>query len=646
MPSINLLNNNEETKEHKELPSQNLDSAPIRRNISRVVDLTKSIAARAKASSSIVKYGLDQIEWISQPVVDKVVAFGDPLLAKVDNGINSAYGALFSESPKAATFLDSKWFHKVDEIIGFQFFYNAAKTQYLLLSKKGDPVQREDFGASLKKTLQHVWDDSLGVVADAFWEKAKSIEGKDSAEGLKRINSGTWLEFKLQFQEVWGSQIVGTFQARVISPAASLYAVALDHYLSFDLAQRRVSAQEFVLGMKTRLGNSWNENLEKPLREFLVSAQTAAIGELRRLHRALDSNKDGIVTIGDVIDVGQKVVGPVVDLTTGLVTGTWRGFLQVSQNTFDFIVPSGSESYNPPLLDEDQKAPITLKSVQNRVSRRLKAKAFAGFGRVRKFSAERLKDIIHIDLIAYAEEVIDNSKNSAKPTYDQVQAKLNVALLSIRSTLNEATVASKDFLEVAMKRTKLDQIGERTKPVASLLKVKLQEAIDRAKDLSAYGKDYLIYHQELSTLPMDTAQFILHVPYLLSSRPKPGSGSSDFSVVKTKIENLLSAIRDTFTCLILLDRTSVSTKSGQLVVTEESNGKGDIGDRKGDTGDRKGDPVESVDKKEARVEESAQVGAEGEGAEGEEESAEGEEEGAEEEEEVEEETEQGKEQEE
>jgi len=210
------------------------------------------------------------------------------------------------------------------------------------------------------------------------------------------------------------------------------------------------------------------------------------------------------------------------------------------------------------------------------VSRRLKAKALAGFGEVRKFSAERLKDLIHIDLIAYAEEVIDNSKNTAKPTYDQVQARLNHALLSIHHALDEATVASKEVLDTVVKRTKLDQLGERVKPFAHHLKVKLQEAIERAKDLSTYGKDYILHHQELSTLPTDTAHFILHVPYLLSIQARSKS-HNNFPIITTKIENLLVAIRDVFACLILLDTSRAEKQAVKFNeekgVFSETNGK-------------------------------------------------------------------------
>jgi len=132
----------------------------------------------------------------------------------------------------------------------------------------------------------------------------------------------------------------------------------------------------------------------------------------------------------------------------------------------------------------------------------------------------------------------------------------------------------KDFLEGAMKHTKLDKLRERAKPVISQLTQKLQEAIDRAKDLSVYGKDYLIYHQELSTLPLDTARFILHVPYLLSIRSEPDC-TEKYSVVKIKIGNLLNAVRDTFACLVLLDNISkpIEEKTKPEEPTVEENPK-------------------------------------------------------------------------
>jgi hypothetical protein len=109
--------------------------------------------------------------------------------------------------------------------------------------------------------------------------------------------------------------------------------------------------------------------------------------------------------------------------------------------------------------------------------KRLSAKAVErlteSFSHVREFSETRGKEIIHIDLIAYAEEVLDNAKNVAKPTYLAVQKQLAMAIENVStsvSALQEAVVTSVDRAE---------------------LLEKLEVALVRIRELAKYGKSYV-----------------------------------------------------------------------------------------------------------------------------------------------------------
>lgn len=92
---------------------------------------------------------------------------------------------------------------------------------------------------------------------------------------------------------------------------------------------------------------------------------------------------------------------------------------------------------------------------------------------VREFSATRSKDIIHVDLIAYAEEVIDNAHKVAKPTYIAVQKQLAVAI----SNVNTSITALQDAVVEKVNRAELLE--------------KLEVAMERTRELAKYGASYV-----------------------------------------------------------------------------------------------------------------------------------------------------------
>ena len=173
---------------------------------------------------------------------------------------------------------------------------------------------------------------------------------------------------------------------------------------------------------------------------------------------------------------------------------------------------------------------------------------------VREFSANRGKEMLHFDLVAYSEEVLDNASAAAKPLYEPVQknlaaaiVKLNAAVAQLQGTAVTKSAELKDF-SVA----KRDELNAR-----------LQAAIAAARELSATSVTFVQQKysdvseqlpdeqrlQDLATqLPYpvkDAVKFILQSPQLfLEVKTK-----ADLTSSKRAIENvnsLLAAVREVF----------------------------------------------------------------------------------------------------
>lgn len=103
----------------------------------------------------------------------------------------------------------------------------------------------------------------------------------------------------------------------------------------------------------------------------------------------------------------------------------------------------------------------------------VKVKAVESYSGLKKYSATQGKEMIHIDLIAYAEEVLDNANNTAKPAYLAVQKKLAVAISNVTTSVS----ALQDAVSKRVKEAELQE--------------KLEVAIERVRELAKYGKSYV-----------------------------------------------------------------------------------------------------------------------------------------------------------
>lgn len=114
------------------------------------------------------------------------------------------------------------------------------------------------------------------------------------------------------------------------------------------------------------------------------------------------------------------------------------------------------------------------KELREQLSTKAVDRLNTSFNQIKEFSATRSKDIIHIDLIEYASEVLDNANNIAKPTYLAVQEKLSVAIENVNSSVSALQDA---LVEQGLTREELQE--------------KLNIAVLRVRELSKSGQQYV-----------------------------------------------------------------------------------------------------------------------------------------------------------
>lgn len=150
------------------------------------------------------------------------------------------------------------------------------------------------------------------------------------------------------------------------------------------------------------------------------------------------------------------------------------------------------------------KAVITVDSVKSEAAKKSQ-QAYESFSQVKEFSATRGKEMIHVDLIAYAEEVLDNANNIAKPTYLAIQKKLAVAITNVNTSVHQLQEAVVDRVNRAE------------------LQEKMEIAIERVRELAKYGSSYVNSNVEVLRVFAKEQQSLIHtnleksIDYILSA---------------------------------------------------------------------------------------------------------------------------------
>lgn len=481
-----------------------------------------------------------------------------------------------------------------------QAFYTTSVDHFLVLAKAKLTIQvsngdnntnteltRDEFISGLKNKLKHVWDDSLVAPAEQFYERAKTLyvdhigtkvnaltttttTTVTNADGtIETTTTSPYLTFltnlRQQLDSQWEQKVMtglypyttSMIHTRIEQPAKFIYTSALQHYLALYDNKQVVKATEFITSYRSKLGATWNHQLEQPIRELLTSFKTSRQEDLHKLYHVLDNHNKGFLTLSDFLGIGNNVING----ATSTVETQWKGLLAYSLTTFDAIVPETQEENES---KQKQAADITIPSttesttltnVATHVTKRLRdrttdvyttmrkraatnvdyvktsaqsrivtARQFGvdNFDLVRKFSSQRLAPLIHIDIVNVAEDLLNKQ---AKPAYDHVTIKLEhanqqvkIQLEQLQTTLAEITTKAKSRIPVDAVQTQWINMKSATSSVTlpvqqsistatsklpiTELKRKLRDTILNAKALTYTSSEYAL-NRQLSLIPSD-----------------------------------------------------------------------------------------------------------------------------------------------
>jgi ElaB/YqjD/DUF883 family membrane-anchored ribosome-binding protein len=243
--------------------------------------------------------------------------------------------------------------------------------------------------------------------------------------------------------------------------------------------------------MKTQLGSQWNERLETPIREFWVSAKQRTSEEMKRLHENLRNSAQELLAVGKVAALTQ-----------------YGDMLVKAESTCDYFLP---DEVDGEMEVSEQEAQPTLRRVSDRVSKKLQKRAMAKLaqlGEVRRLTEDRVRTIVPVDLIAYAEEVLNSAKSTAAPRVEQTQTAMVKALEQVQERVSDTRAVLS--LKLSQRQQQLEEIPTRARNFATNLRKRLQVAVDRVRALSAHGNNYL-GSASLSQLSSDTAKFFTNL---------------------------------------------------------------------------------------------------------------------------------------
>ena len=404
----------------------------VQKRMERVHQVALGLYSKVEASSPLVKKSLESLDkrtaWFSRPLVSKLSSYGQPMVHSLDNHLTAAYSAVDSTIIKPSQKLQqeakdqngnvsleklgsnlksavvaSSWFKTVDDALRprvqkhtqeFKTFFEASVESFNSVRSQAATVSFEAFVESLKSRVQ--WDEKLAAPALAFYNNAQSrLKNVDLKGNAERMMQG----LKPTVAQVWEQNVVAV-------NARALYNASVDYYQ----ANKHVSVNEMVQGMKAQLGNLWTDRLAQPLGEFFENAKQVASADLQTLKNT---------------EYRQYV------------EGQWSRLLNYTSNTVDTVLPAADQSDVEPAAQ-----PASLGSIVTRVSRRLRKRAANQWTAVKELSATRLKDMIHVDLIAYAETVIDKIDSTYHPVQhlQHVQTVCSQTLASTKKAAHDTAV--------------------------------------------------------------------------------------------------------------------------------------------------------------------------------------------------------------
>jgi ABC-type phosphate transport system auxiliary subunit len=190
------------------------------------------------------------------------------------------------------------------------------------------------------------------------------------------------------------------------------------------------------------------------------------------------------------------------------------------------------------------------KDLRGDLSKKAVQRLEAGLSTVKEFSSEQSKAFLHVDLIQYAAEVIDNAQTTVKPTFTALNEKVAAGILTVTQSVAKVQ-------DLAIEKSKLGL--EQAEAFRAELRVRLAAAITASRDLSNHSAEYVLQrYRQLSALDRqqiqasvnESIQYILTAPSLFAKLTdrfdKLGTEITSMSAVE-HINRLLSSLQVVFT---------------------------------------------------------------------------------------------------
>jgi len=154
-----------------------------------------------------------------------------------------------------------------------EVFASVAATQFQSLREQSEEkkVSVDQFVEGLKTKMGDNWSESLVEPAKAYYSSAQTEFAKLSPEALAVSATEAKVQAQAVFGDVqkqlgvqWSTVVSSVIQSPASVPASMFYTSAQDSFttLQSNAQDKKVSADEFVGGLKIKLGALWSDQLQ------------------------------------------------------------------------------------------------------------------------------------------------------------------------------------------------------------------------------------------------------------------------------------------------------------------------------------------------------------------------------------------------
>jgi len=298
-----------------------------------------------------------------------------------------------------------------------------------------------------------------------------------------------------------------------------MYHIALKQYIdlvsSFKDGQARASFAEFLESMKARLGDAYTEKLNQPMRELYDRLSSETLSSLLRLHSHIDVDKNGEISIADVVATYRKSF----DFVHSRVQNSYQGILQTAHNVVDRVIPAATQ--------DDVASALSIKGVgqhvTSNVASQLRNYAVLGYQLVKNVSSECVYPVVGIDPVAFAEskmfatqEQFQHQIIELKNSLEFVQQRLNdLALKAARTThINDLSSRMQLGKHVAKEQFKSLEHRLSSNQRIIILQERVAATLVAIRELSSVTGSF-VYRRQITRLPFDAFNLLRAMPHLL-----------------------------------------------------------------------------------------------------------------------------------